>query len=159
MIAPSENDCPPAVGATGGQHTAVGANAMTRYANDADAGKPRFNPPLKAYQNTTPRDGTDVARIAFRASGGRLWAYRGKRARVLAMLATNGHGVTQWDCYPWHTRLAASVKVMRDDGIEIETTLEGPYRHARYRLRTPGTLIIQGQNTGGGNFWYPEKSA
>ena len=144
MTAPSDNECPPVAPTTEGLHSAVGANAMIQYANDADAGKPRFDPPLKAYQNTMPHDGKGIARIAFRASEGRLWAYRGKRARVLAMLATNDDGVTQWDCYPWHTRLAASVQVMRDDGIEIETTLEGPYRHARYRLRTPGTLTMQG---------------
>jgi hypothetical protein len=59
------------------------------------------------------------------------------------MLATKPEGMTQWDTYPWHTRLAASVKVMRDDGIEIETTREGPHHHARYRLLTPGTLKNQ----------------
>jgi len=117
---------------------------MTRYANDADAGKPRFDPPSKACRGAIPRDDTRNAKITFRASEGRIWDYRGKRARVLVMLATSADGVTQWDTYPWHTRLAASVKVMKDDGIEIETTLEGPYRHARYRLLTPGTLTMQG---------------
>lgn len=117
---------------------------MQHYAHDAETGKRRFDPAYEANQRPMPSDGTEYGQTTFRASGGRIWAYRGKRARVLAMLATMAEGVTQWDCYPWHTRLAASVKVMRDDGIEIETTREGPYHHARYRLLTPGTLKIQG---------------
>lgn len=117
---------------------------MQHYANDAETGKCRFDPAYGANQRPMPSDGTEYGQTTFRASGGRTWAYRGKRARVLAMLATMAEGVTQWDCYPWHTRLAASVKVMRDDGIEIETTREGPYHHARYRLLTPGTLKMQG---------------
>lgn len=153
----ASNDCPPAVGATGGQYIAVGANAGQHYAKDAEAGKRRFDPPEKAVTEFAPDNGLGDARVTFCASEGRIWAYRGKRARVLAMLATDADGVTQWDCYPWHTRLAASVQVMREDGIEIETTLEGPYRHARYRLRTPGSLIIQGENSVGGNFRKREK--
>jgi hypothetical protein len=132
---------------------------MIHYAIEAETGKRRFDPAQEANQHATPRDATVADKTTFRASGGRIWAYRGKRARVLAMLATEPNGVTQWDCYPWHTRLAASVKVMRDDGIEIETTREGPFHHARYRLLTPGTLKIQGENRDGGISPQPEKGA
>lgn len=73
---------------------------------------------------------------AYRDSEGRIWRYRGKRARVLDMLATMPEGVTQWDTYPWHTRLGGTIHAMREDGLVISTELEGPYRHARYRLAT-----------------------
>lgn len=78
---------------------------------------------------------------AFRASTGRIWRYRGKRARVLAMLAIGGKGVTQWDTLPWHTRLGGTIHALRQDGLTIETAREGEFRHARYWLRTPGQLI------------------
>ncbi len=144
MIDPIKK-CSPDARTTGELHAAVGTTAMQQYAMEAETGKRRFDLALEAYQPPSARDGTSDGRTMFRASGGSLWAYRGKRARVLYMLATMPDGVTQWDTYPWHTRLAASVKVLRDDGIEIETTREGPHHHARYRLRTPGTLITQGQ--------------
>ncbi|MHA6334064.1 hypothetical protein ACXYL9_10315 [Qipengyuania sp. CAU 1752] len=82
----------------------------------------------------------DKAKTAYRDSEGNVWRYRGKRARVLDMLARSPDGVTQWDTLPWHTRLAASIKAMRDDGLNISTEIEGPYRHARYRLHHPGGL-------------------
>ena len=81
-----------------------------------------------------------MGKVAFRASGGRVWTYTGKRARVLAMLATTGKGVTQWDTLPWHTRLGGTIHAMREDGLEIDTVLEGEFRNARYWLRTEGTL-------------------
>ena len=83
---------------------------------------------------------TDLPRGAFSDSAGRKWAYRGKRARVLVMLATTSGGVTQWDTLPWHTRLGGTIHVLREDGLSIETVREGEFRHARYWLRTPGTL-------------------
>ncbi|MAP68225.1 MAG: hypothetical protein CL952_01730 [Erythrobacteraceae bacterium] len=98
--------------------------------------------------------GTGIARssefytIAFRAPAGRTWRYRGKRARVLEMLATTPTGITQWDTLPWHTRLGASIHVLRQDGLVIDTQREGDCRHARYRLVTTGTLIIQAENRG-----------
>jgi hypothetical protein len=61
------------------------------------------------------------------------------------MLATGAKGVTQWDTLPWHTRLGGTIHVMREDGLSIETELEGEYRHARYWLRTPGQLIADGE--------------
>jgi hypothetical protein len=137
--------CSPDAPTTGELHAAVGATAMHLYAMEAETGKHRFDPPQTTGKQAILRDGTEYRRVTFRASGGRIWAYRGKRGRVLAMLATMPDGVTQWDCYPWHTRLAASVKVLRDDGIEIETTRERTFHHARYRLRTPGALLLQGQ--------------
>lgn len=78
----------------------------------------------------------DAAQTAYRDSEGRIWRYRGKRARVLDMLVRMPQGVTQWDTLPWHTRLGASIHAMREDGLAISTELEGPYRHARYRLGT-----------------------
>jgi hypothetical protein len=75
-------------------------------------------------------------KVAYRDSEGRKWGYRGKRARVLDMLVASPGGITQWDTLPWHTRLGASIHAMREDGLAITTELEGPYRHARYRLAT-----------------------
>lgn len=84
--------------------------------------------------------------VAYRAASGAVWRYAGKRGRVLEMLATWQQGVTQWDTLPWHTRLGGSIHAMRCNGLGIATEIEGRYRHARYRLETPGTLIIQGEN-------------
>ena len=92
-----------------------------------------------------PRVRQNSARIAYRASTGRIWHYSGKRARVLAMLATSRNGVTQWDTLPWHTRLGGTIHAMRTDGLQIETVREGEYRHARYWLRTSGQLIEGGE--------------
>lgn len=88
------------------------------------------------------RDGEaapDARRVIFRALTGRIWRYSGKRARVLVMLAT-GRTVTQWCTLPWHTRLSGTIHAFREDGLAIETVREGPYRHARYRLLTPGRI-------------------
>ncbi len=76
----------------------------------------------------------NLAQTAYRDSEGRIWRYRGKRARVLDMLVASPGGITQWDTLPWHTRLGGSIHAMREDGLPITTELEGPYRHARYRL-------------------------
>ena len=84
--------------------------------------------------------------VAFRAATGESWSYSGKRGKVLAMLASNGEGVTQWDTYPWHTRLGGTIHAMRQDGLKISTELEGRYRHARYRLAIVGCLIKQVEN-------------
>ena len=89
-----------------------------------------------------------MALATFRASTGQIWAFKGKRGRVLEMLATMGQGLTQWDCLPWHTRLGASVHALREAGLAVRTEREGEYRHARYFLTTPGSLIIQAQNSG-----------
>lgn len=85
----------------------------------------------------------------FEASDGRTWRYTGKRARVLVMLVQEGHsGLTQWDTYPWHTRLGGTIHAMRQDGLAISTELEGDWRHARYRLCTEGRLLIQAKAGG-----------
>ncbi len=76
----------------------------------------------------------DAAPTAYRDSVGRIWRYRGKRARVLDMLATMPQGLTQWDTLPWHTRLGGTIHALREDGLVITTELEGECRHARYRL-------------------------
>lgn len=85
--------------------------------------------------------------VAFRAAGGATWSYRGKRGRVLAMLAQTPEGVTQWDTLPWHTRLGGNIHALRRAGLTISTEIEGRYRHARYRLATPGSVIIHRENT------------
>jgi len=154
------NNCPPVVGATEGASIAVGANAPLSYmaARAAGNGPAALDASkiLDEYSAPIIRGGYGGAahpflkgtRIAFRASTGQIWAYTGKRGRVLYMLATMGGGVTQWDCLPWHTRLGASVHVLRCDGLVIDTEREGDCRHARYTLRTAGSLIIQGKNSG-----------
>lgn len=84
-----------------------------------------------------------ASRVTFRALTGREWRFTGKRARVIAMLAT-GPSITQWDTLPWHTRLGGTIHAMRRDGLAIETVREGEFRHARYRLLTPGRLVAGG---------------
>ena len=86
--------------------------------------------------------------VTFRSIDGQVWTYGGKRGRVLALLADNPAGVTQWDTLPWHTRLGGTVFVMRGDGLPIETELEGEYRHARYRLTVAGSVMSQTQKQG-----------
>lgn len=86
--------------------------------------------------------------VAYKAPTGRIWHYSGKRARVLVMLASTPAGITQWDTLPWHTRLGGTIHALRGDDLTISTELEGDYRHARYRLHTPGHLIIQRKNRG-----------
>lgn len=155
------SECPPVAGTTEGARIAVGANAPLPYMAARTAGK---GPAAQQDSNKIPADHPapiirggygetafphhNCTRIAFRASTGQVWAYTGKRGRVLYMLVTMGGGVTQWDCLPWHTRLGASVHALRCDGLVIDTELEGEYRHARYTLRTAGSLIIQGKNSG-----------
>lgn len=92
------------------------------------------------------RGAADNRVVAFRAMDGSIWRYPGKKGRVLAMLATMPEGVTQHDTYPWHTRLGGTIHAMRCEGLAIDTQREGRYRHARYRLTTPGSLIEQGGN-------------
>ncbi len=87
-------------------------------------------------------------KVTFRALSGREWQYRGKKGRVLELLAVAANGITQWDCLPWHTRLGGTIHAMRQDDLAIETEREGPYRHARYRLRIAGTVTVQPVNTG-----------
>lgn len=77
----------------------------------------------------------DRAKTAYRDSDGRIWAYRGKRALVLDMLVERSLGITQHDTLPWHTRLGGTIHALRKDGLTISTEIQGPYRHARYRLR------------------------
>lgn len=77
---------------------------------------------------------SQVTQSRYRHSEGRIWRYRGKRARVLNMLATMPGGVTQHDCLPWHTRLGGTIHALRKDGLSISTEIEGSCGHARYRL-------------------------
>jgi len=120
-----KNEKPPVAPTTGGQSKTVEAIDNRLIADDG-------------------RTGNRV--VAYRAASGATWRYRGKRARVLVMLARRSEGVTQHDTLPWHTRLGGTIHAMRDDGLTITTEIEGPYRHARYRLATPGCLIKQAGN-------------
>lgn len=106
-----------------------------------------------------PKSDQQICRVELRSIDGRSWLYRGKRARVVEMLVSMPHGVTQWDCWPWHTRLGGTIHALRCDGLEISTELEGDYRHARYRLHTPACLIIQGENSEGLNYCMPKKAS
>lgn len=83
----------------------------------------------------------EAHKAVYRARTGRIWRYSGKRARVVTMLCSCSQGLTQWDTLPWHTRLGGTIHALRRDGLEISTELEGEYRHARYRLCTPGELM------------------
>ncbi|MFC4290877.1 hypothetical protein ACFOWX_00410 [Sphingorhabdus arenilitoris] len=77
----------------------------------------------------------------FRCPDGRKWRFRGQRARILSMLANSSGGVSQRYCLPWCIRLGATIHVMREAGLDIETSREGATREARYRLLTAGRLI------------------
>lgn len=148
MSAP-EKTTPPASGVAEGASIAVGANAKQTYARSGTAGKPpRIARNSPVFTRRTRRQ-WQARLVTFRARDGQVWCHGGKRGRVLELLATMPDGVTQWDCLPWHTRLGASICVLRDEGLSIRTTLEGEYRHARYHLLTPGALIIQGNNSAG----------
>lgn len=83
------------------------------------------------------------ARLTCHPSNGKPFIFRGKRARVLRMLATAPRGMTPQDCLPWMTRLAAVICVLRHKhGLSIVTVMErhDDGRHARYTLTTPVKL-------------------
>lgn len=133
MNAGAQNDRPPAGGAAEGRSIAIGANALSTYRGIGASDK--------GVVSTSEAIGRETGHPAsFRSLAGVVWRYRGKRARVLAMLATSRTGLTQWDTLPWHTRLGGTIHALREDGLSIETVREGEYRHARYWLRTPGKL-------------------
>lgn len=132
MTAP-ETERPPVAVTTEGQPSTVEANGNAPFAHRGAAGK---------------RGGEmRSAVVAYRSASGGTWRYTGKRGRVLEMLATLPGGVTQWDTLPWHTRLGGTIHALRRDGLAIDTQREGEYRHARYRLATPGSLIIHPENS------------
>lgn len=137
-----DKERPPVAVTTEGQPSTMEANDTAPFAHCGATGKPVTGAQKAAGRQNFARG----AAIAFRASTGIVWRYSGKRGRVLAMLATMPAGLTQWDCLPWHTRLGGTIHAMRRDGLAIETEREGEYRHARYRLTTPGSLIKQGNN-------------
>lgn len=141
---------PSVAATTKGSSIALGANAISQYAE----GDATCNPSQAARRHGQNMRGRASAgtgsETVFRASTGLVWAFRGKKGRVLRMLATQAQGLTQWDCWPWHTRLGASIHVFREAGLIIETRREGEFRHARYFLRTPGALIIHSHDSGGG---------
>lgn len=118
---------PTVVTATAGAGNAVGALAKQPYTQDATAGN---NVRSEQYAD----------KVTFEAASGQRWGFSGKVGRVLHMLATMPRGLTQWDTLPWHTRLGSSVHTLRVSGLSIITEREGEYRHARYFLKTPGSL-------------------
>lgn len=120
----------------------VEATVRSDYSKSGAAG----NGSLSAEQGGYRPAGGLAGETAHREPTGRIWRYRGKRGRVLHMLATMWQGVTQRDTLPWHTRLAGTIHALRRDGLAITTEREGDYRHARYRLATPGSLLIQREN-------------
>jgi hypothetical protein len=133
MTAP-EMKRPPVAATTEGQPRLVEANGNRSFAHRGAAGK--------------RGEGKRRTIVAFRSAEGATWRYTGKRGRVLEMLAIMPAGVTQWDTLPWRTRLSGTIHVLRQDGLVIETQREGENHHARYRLATPGSLIIHPGNTG-----------
>lgn len=90
-------------------------------------------PPTAGAQSPTRRR-RDTLRVTTR--DGRAIIFTGKAARVLAMMAA-GQSLTPHDVWRWHTRLAASVCIIRKAGLAVATDREGDARHARYRLTTP----------------------
>ncbi len=140
--------CPPVVGATEGQCIALVANAAAPYPPNGGGDKSALQASVLPLKTRRARAGADYPLIGFRASTGPVWAFCGKKGRVLQMLATMAQGVTQWDCYPWHTRLGGTIHALREAGLAIDTVREGDFRHGRYFLRTPGSLIKQAENSG-----------
>lgn len=84
--------------------------------------------------------------IIFVSDCGYQFIRAGKGGRVLSMLARMQGGITQWDTLPWHTRLGGTIHALRREGLSIVTEIEGPYRHARYRLATAGRLLEPGHS-------------
>lgn len=155
----AEQESPPDAATSEGQCKAVEANAGSGYATGGQAGNSEVPPgsalahPARARESRTEarerKRGFRQPRAAFQAPDGRIWRYSGKRACVLIMLVEHDHGITQWDTLPWHTRLGGTVHAMRRDGLDISTELEGEYRHARYRLRIRGRLLLQPESSEG----------
>lgn len=145
MSAPPEKERPPLAATSEGQPITVGASGNAPFAHCNAADKPN----AARQSNARGRRAIAGAEIAYRAPTGLVWRYRGKRGRVLAMLASNPGGLTQWDTLPWHTRLGGTIHAMRRDGLAIDTEREGEYRHARYRLATPGQLVGAASRKGG----------
>lgn len=125
---------PPVAPTTEGPSNDFASIAPQAYAN------PELSRKKESYRGASPLDRTYVT---YHAQSGRTWRYRGKRGCVIYMLVTSKSGLTQHDTYPWHTRLGGTIHALRQDGLEISTELEGPYRHARYRLHTPGRIVTR----------------
>ena len=128
MNARKEETSPPAVAAAGGERTSYETRTVFGYITNRKHGK---------------AEGLGSKPVVYRSDCGQEWSHKGKTGRVLGMLASTSIGITQHSTYPWHTRLAASIQVLRDSGLAIETTREGDFRHGRYRLLTKGALIEQ----------------
>ena len=119
---------PPAVAPAGGERTSIRSVARFRYRISGEHSKVECS---------------SAKLVIYLGNCGEEWRHHGKVGRVLEMLATNPGGITQYSTYPWHTRLATSIKTLRDSGLSIQTEREGSYRHARYNLLTEGRLVSQ----------------
>lgn len=117
---------PPAAATAGGASRSSEALANCSYANSRELRK---------------RENPSKFSVTFRGDNGEVWKHRGKVGRVLELLANQANGVTQYTTFPWHTRLAASIEILRKSGLAIETKREGAFRHARYHLVTKGILV------------------
>lgn len=117
---------PPAAATAGGASRSSEALAHCSYAKSKELRK---------------KENQSKVAVTFRGDNGEVWKHRGKVGRVLELLANQASGVTQYTTYPWHTRLAASIEILRKSGLAIETKREGEFRHARYHLVTKGTLV------------------
>lgn len=114
--------------------------------NENGGGAPTPFAPALALSESSKRAGDSTRRanakaVIFVADSGQRFIRTGKGGRVLSMLARMRGGVTQWDTLPWHTRLSSTVHALRREGLAIVTEIEGPFRHARYRLATAGQLV------------------
>ena len=118
---------PPAAATAEGQPKALEANDHVTVARRRLTGKGK------------PR----VRRATFRSADGRTWSYSGKRALVLERLAWALDGITPFDTIAFNLRLGASIHAMRQRGLDIETSIDAVTGHARYRLRTPGQLVVR----------------
>lgn len=129
-IAGEKEISPPAVAPAGGERTFIGKHATPVYS---------------IYDRGSKAEDFGSTSVMFLGDCGQTFCHKGKLGRVLKMLATYPDGITQYSTYPWHTRLAASIKILRDSGLSIQTEREGENRHARYHLQTAGNLVSQQQ--------------
>ncbi|WP_292940477.1 MULTISPECIES: hypothetical protein [unclassified Novosphingobium] len=85
----------------------------------------------------------DDDQLTFVTATGGIVLRSGTSGRVLYLLATIGEGFTSWECQPWITNLSDCIRDLRRSGLEIHTIFDGISGRARYRLRSPGVLIIE----------------
>lgn len=157
-LTPAGKDCPPDAATSEGRCIAVRANAAATYQQTGRYDKALPMPPKSPLGRQGGSGRRKAPRTAFRGSTGQIWAFGGKCGRVLAMLAKCREGITPFDCWPWHTRLGASVHVLRKAGLTVRTEREGDCNHARYFLMTAGHLVQPADGNGEAAQQWPETS-